>query len=135
MLEACQEDPGAVSLKGMGDTGVQSDGHKLGPHVLTSEHCHKLISLLNKKGHHHGVGAKEETSNGLQPVVMLAQVLVQSDKNDGKCLSNNSSVWVLDSGATHHIACHLSVFDSYSPISDISVKMPNNVLALATHVG
>ncbi|EOY04498.1 Uncharacterized protein TCM_019739 [Theobroma cacao] len=43
--------------------------------------------------------------------------------------------WIVDIGATDHIACSLHCFTTYKSIEGIFVKMPNNVRALVTHIG
>ncbi|XP_023761615.1 uncharacterized protein LOC111910054 [Lactuca sativa] len=46
-----------------------------------------------------------------------------------------SSLWILDSGATHHITPHLSSFASLSQVSSISVKSASDTSMLVEGVG
>ena len=46
-----------------------------------------------------------------------------------------SSLWILDSGATHHMTPHLSSFTSLSQVSSISVKSAGDTSMLVEGVG
>ena len=46
----------------------------------------------------------------------------------------SGSTWVLDTGASDHIACSLSLFQSYIAISHY-VELPNGEFAHVTHIG
>jgi len=48
---------------------------------------------------------------------------------EGKCF------WILDTGATDHEACSISLFISYHKIKPVRVKLPNNQYVCATHAG
>ena len=45
------------------------------------------------------------------------------------------SNWVLDIGASDHIACSLSLFHSYIVVSHCVVELPNGESAHVTHIG
>ncbi|XP_042067233.1 uncharacterized protein LOC121810537 [Salvia splendens] len=50
-------------------------------------------------------------------------------------VSKSPSVWLLDTGATHHVCCDLSMFKSSSLIHNASVNLPNGATASVTHIG
>lgn len=51
----------------------------------------------------------------------------------GKPLSHLTQTWVLDSGATDHVACSLSLFSSYYIVRDSFVPLPNKLRIPVTH--
>ena len=44
-------------------------------------------------------------------------------------------VWVIDTGASNHIVCSVSMLTTFTSISHCVVKLPNNESATITHVG
>lgn len=48
-------------------------------------------------------------------------------------ISKSCLVWLLDTGATHHVCCDLSMFKSFSPIQNDYVNLPNGVTIPITH--
>ena len=46
-----------------------------------------------------------------------------------------SHVWVIDTGASDHIVCSVSMLTSITSISHCVVKLPNGKSAIVTHVG
>jgi len=57
----------------------------------------------------------------------------------GECstqhLNKGNKIWMLDTGATDHVACSMSLFISHYKIKPIKVKLPNDNQVCATHVG
>ncbi|CAN1767205.1 Retrovirus-related Pol polyprotein from transposon RE2 [Linum perenne] len=59
----------------------------------------------------------------------------------GKCLATvsmpsiNSNVWVIDSGATHHVCCDLAIMCCVRPVVNSFVILPNSHKADVTHIG
>jgi hypothetical protein len=47
----------------------------------------------------------------------------------------NLSIWILDSGASHHICISLQWFQSYIAITPIHIKLPNGNFAIAKYSG
>ena len=45
------------------------------------------------------------------------------------------STWVLDTSASDHIACSVSLFQSYIAVSHCVVELPNGESAHVTHIG
>lgn len=43
--------------------------------------------------------------------------------------------WIIDSGATDHIASSLMMFDYYRIIENVFIKLPNSQTILVTHIG
>ena len=46
-----------------------------------------------------------------------------------------SVVWLLDTGATHHVCCNLSLFESSYPVQNASVNLPNGATVAISHIG
>lgn len=49
-------------------------------------------------------------------------------------LSIPPTVWLLDTCATHHVCCNLSLFTSSFPVHNASVNLPNGATASITHI-
>ncbi|EOY03128.1 Cysteine-rich RLK (RECEPTOR-like protein kinase) 8 [Theobroma cacao] len=47
----------------------------------------------------------------------------------------NHNSWIVDTGATDHIACSLHSFTTFKSIQGVFVELPNNAKALVTHIG
>ena len=47
----------------------------------------------------------------------------------------NMETWVIDTGATDHIVCSVSLLTSITAISHFMVQLPNGESAVVTHVG
>ncbi|XP_019176590.1 PREDICTED: uncharacterized protein LOC109171934 [Ipomoea nil] len=50
-------------------------------------------------------------------------------------LRNSESIWILDSGATHHIVCKLSLLKNPKEVQGIHVDLPNGHQAQVSHIG
>lgn len=50
-------------------------------------------------------------------------------------ISKSQSVWLLAIGATHHVCCDLSMFNSTTPIQNAFVNLPNGATASVTLTG
>ena len=48
---------------------------------------------------------------------------------------NNSSSWIVDSGATDHISCSLKNFQVFSKIEPISIHLPNGAIVTSHYSG
>lgn len=46
-----------------------------------------------------------------------------------------ASPWIIDIGATDHIICSLTLFDSYVPLQNAFVHLPNGMKVQVTHIG
>ncbi|XP_042051665.1 uncharacterized protein LOC121796960 [Salvia splendens] len=47
----------------------------------------------------------------------------------------SSSLWLLDTGATHHVCCDITFFNASSPVSDAFVNLPNGAKAEGASLG
>ncbi|KAI5670474.1 hypothetical protein M9H77_10838 [Catharanthus roseus] len=108
---------------------------------LTNEQYEKLMFLLNNtqlQGNIASTGGSGTRAGGgvVQPVVNQTMAF-QATSNDalGKSSHPFSPLWVLDSGATNHIVCHPSYFDSCLPVVNVFVQLPNQLVVPATHKG
>ena len=46
-----------------------------------------------------------------------------------------NNTWAMDTGASDHIICSISLFQSYTIVSHYVVELPNGELAHVTHIG
>lgn len=103
---------------------------------FSQEQCMHLISMLQEykdRGILMSPAPAEATNN--HHTVLSAQQVSNSGKWKGEVLSNISNIWILDSGATDHICCSLSLFESYQPVFNVSVKLPNGQSINVDHIG
>lgn len=49
--------------------------------------------------------------------------------------SAHTTLWIIDTGATDHMVCHISFFTSITTIVSHSVRLPNGEIAAVTHIG
>ena len=47
----------------------------------------------------------------------------------------DNSTWVMDTGASDHIICSISFFQTYTTVANCVVELPNGELAHITHIG
>ncbi|XP_042035068.1 receptor kinase-like protein Xa21 [Salvia splendens] len=102
----------------------------------TYDQCQQLISLLQS----------QLSTSSLSPPVSPAQnspAPTISPPFTGTTLFHplianinvSSPIWLLDTGATHHVFRNLSLFKSTFPVQNASVKLPNGATASITHIG
>lgn len=66
---------------------------------------------------------------------MSAQCHDAAGKQAGNYVSKALNTWILDSGATDHICCRLSLFDSFQPVHSLHVTPPKSQLVEVSHIG
>ncbi|XP_019432346.1 PREDICTED: uncharacterized protein LOC109339373 [Lupinus angustifolius] len=94
---------------------------------LTNEKYQSLISILQKQ-----TNQKKDPSTAENMAKTLSTSSTHRDHNEeGKSISQ----WILDSGATYHIAYNMSYYSAYHKIKPIRVKLPNRHEVLATISG
>ncbi|XP_075499381.1 uncharacterized protein LOC142537771 [Primulina tabacum] len=96
---------------------------------LSPDQCRQLITFLSSQlqlGHSNTLATQqtEPSASCFSGIYSLSF---------GPNLSLNSS-WILDTGATHHICCSLSLLYS-SKLCSSKVTLPDNSVVWATHVG
>ncbi|XP_031097043.1 uncharacterized protein LOC116001300 [Ipomoea triloba] len=102
---------------------------------ISEEQLRKIISVLQPQS-----GQTSSSAHNTTDAVSLASNF--SPINEGKCSISHvnsiamcSNTWILDSGATNHIACSLKFFDDYREARDIEVNLPNGECIPVKHVG
>lgn len=50
-------------------------------------------------------------------------------------VANDISPWIVDTGASNHMVCDISLFTSVPKPSNVKVRLPNNVIITATFIG
>lgn len=95
---------------------------------LTSEQINQLLSLLNKQPH-----------NDQSGTINSNHFAGTSTHFTGNCcfLSNSSSAWILDSGASDHICYNLSLFKSYHVLHNKNheIIIPNGTTIKVKYIG
>lgn len=84
---------------------------------------------------------KGDAEHAVNVVRHLGAPKPHSDMTQGKtcvsCCSTSGSIdaWILDSGATDHACCSLSMFSRYKRVPDIPVRLPNGNLVHTNIIG
>nr|DAD22652.1 TPA_asm: hypothetical protein HUJ06_024115 [Nelumbo nucifera] len=116
-------------------TGILSNVSETSPALsLTPEHTRKLLTLLNGcDSHSSPISQPEPPTN-----TAFAGILDHTHSINSHCSSSQLSptdIWIVDTGATYHIANSLKYFDSYTTIPGLFVNFPNRTKVQATHIG
>lgn len=109
---------------------------------ISADQIHKLLSLLQNqnKGNQTSSNAVVTVANSGMKPAFKDSVEVH---NEGRFIPTihvnavlySQPVWILDSGATHHITCSLEYFEICHRTQGISVKLPNGETVCVTHIG
>ena len=104
-----------------------SNNNQTASPTLTVDQYNQLLSLL---GQHDTQSIPTTEANNDDNTCLLA----------GKScfLSVTNSTWIIDSGATNHMCCDLSLFKSYTTVSDNidnTITIPNGNLIKIAHKG
>nr|GMC47010.1 Integrase, catalytic core [Ipomoea batatas] len=81
------------------------------------------------------------TQSGLQSKFLPLQNITDEGKfvsvvSVNRIVNNSSSsTWIIDTGATDHIVSSLHYYDSYRPVNDATVKLPNGTTLVVDHIG
>jgi len=81
------------------------------------------------------------TQSGLQSKFLPLQNITDEGKFvsvvsvNGIVNNSSSSTWIIDTGATDHIVSSLHCYDSYRPVNDSTVKLPNGTTLVVDHIG
>ncbi|XP_075646331.1 uncharacterized protein LOC142617361 [Castanea sativa] len=111
------------------------------PFPFTLEQCQKLLAMI---------GGSDAQTN---PIAMAKNVsLNQASTSQSTPLAGNlkhsifsaklvnrtafgNSTWVMDTGASDHIICFVSFFQTYTTVANCVAVLPNGELAHVTHIG
>ncbi|XP_015165738.1 uncharacterized protein [Solanum tuberosum] len=126
------------------DSKESSDNTQIGQNgplsTLSTEQYHHLVSMLQ---HFQGVNMKgafpepHSTSGAVNFAGMIAcNSSVNFDKLSCGCLKTKADLWILDSGATHHITFNKNHFTKLTTLPyPILVNLPNGYRVKVTQVG
>ncbi|XP_050211723.1 uncharacterized protein LOC126661884 [Mercurialis annua] len=99
---------------------------------FTQEQYAKIMSMIQPNG---------EGSSSPNHVNALS-VTFKPDFTTGNithtCLQTATNIhdnWIVDTGATYHIICSLDLFDTFKPINDVKVNLPNGQQVTVSHIG
>ncbi|XP_075670228.1 uncharacterized protein LOC142639996 [Castanea sativa] len=111
------------------------------PFPFTLEQCQKLLAMIG--------GSNAQTN----PIAMASNVsLNQASTSQSTPLAGNlkhsnfsaklvnrtafdNSTWVMDTGASDHIICSISFFQTYTTVANCVVELPNDESTHVTHIG
>ncbi|RVX19233.1 Retrovirus-related Pol polyprotein from transposon RE1 [Vitis vinifera] len=99
---------------------------------LSPAQCQQLIALLSSQLHDNTPATPELQQPG-PSVSSFSGIFSLSSVSFPNSL--DSSAWVLDTGATHHVYCSLPSFVSSVPASNSSVTLPNGHLVSISRIG
>nr|DAD38746.1 TPA_asm: hypothetical protein HUJ06_013068 [Nelumbo nucifera] len=116
-------------------TGILSNVFETSPALsLTTEQTRRLLTLLNGCDTHSSPISQPEPPSNTAFVVILDH----THSINSHCSSSHLSptdIWIVDTGATDHIANSLKYFDSYTTIHGLFVTLPNGTKVQAAHIG
>ncbi|XP_050387373.1 uncharacterized protein LOC126803645 [Argentina anserina] len=111
---------------------------------LSQSDCHKFFKLVNKiksAAANHGDYSKMlEALNDIKPTTAnLVGNIPNYEELSGKAFSvlreGIEPSWIIDSGASDHIACTSSLLTSLRPVHNRVVKLPDGSMKHVTHIG
>ncbi|XP_030949207.1 uncharacterized protein LOC115973109 [Quercus lobata] len=108
---------------------------------FTMEQCQKLLAMIGGSDSHNSSIAMANSVSSNQASTSQSTILAGNLKHSifsAKLVNRfvfGGSTWVLDIGASDHIACSLSLFHSYIAVSHCVVELPNGESAHVTHIG
>lgn len=111
---------------------ASSSAPPAGP-AFTADQYSRLLALLNDPDENAKANLAGAYLSSTVPIYSLSSNAFISNITDSL---PNSLPWIIDSGATHHIACTLNVFSSYQKVSQpVQVQLPDGSLATVHHIG
>ena len=105
------------------------------------EQCQKLLAMIGGNGAQTNTIAMENNVAFDQPSCSQSTPLVGNLKHSiffAKLVNRTAlgvDSWVMDTGASDHIVCFVSLFQSYTIVSHYVVELPNGESAHVTHIG
>lgn len=119
---------------------ASSSNEDMSDFPFSKSECHQMMGLLNKMKNG---GAQADGNQLLEMMNTVKQSAVNVVGNtpnyeelsgNAKKHSKNTS-WILDSGASDHIACDIALLSIYKPVHNRFVKLPNGSTLRVSHVG
>ncbi|XP_068498583.1 uncharacterized protein [Phaseolus vulgaris] len=96
---------------------------------LSTEQLRKIVDILQFSND------KEKSNGNVDPSVQTSEKgnesSVQSFEKGKVC----THFWILDTGATDHVSCDLTLFLSHHEIKPIRIRLPNNTHVIARRAG
>ncbi|CAL1381785.1 unnamed protein product [Linum trigynum] len=95
---------------------------------FTVDELTRLKALLQPASSSHGSSQANAVITRSQPMSGILSLSTLTHRN-------SECVWVLDTGASDHIICSISLFLRCKKVHDVSVTLPNSQQASVTHLG
>ena len=108
---------------------------------FTMEQCQKLLAMIGGSDSQNSPIAMANSVSSNQASTSHSTPLASNLKHSiffAKLVNRSAfggSTWVLDTSASDHIACSVSLFQSYIAVSHCVVELPNGESAHVTHIG
>lgn len=117
----------AITTHGSSDDVSDSHAEHSSMNISIDQYNH-LMSLLGKSSHDTSASHKTEEGDTHGHALLAGTICL---------LSNFTSNWLLDSGATDHICCHLDWFTEYNVMSghDNHITIPDDSRVKVLHTG
>ena len=112
--------PKKAFIAASGDIGSTDEDQSSSGVELTREQLQSLLALLP---------SSKPTASSLSSNIVTSYNAIANG------IGNIFMLWVIDSGATDHIACSLTLFVSYYKITPVTVSLPNKATTLETCMG
>ena len=111
------------------------------PFPFTMEQCQKLIAMIggsetqnNPTAMANNVFLNQASTSQSTPLAGNLKHSIFSAKLVNRTAFGNST-WVMDTGASDHIICSISSFQTYTTVDNCVVELPNGESVHVTHVG
>lgn len=98
--------------------------------VLTTAECKRLIALLGSQFQTSSLDTQNSSTHHIASVSNINGIISTTNSSNDFL---NSSSWILDSGATHHVCCSRDSFIHIFPISNSTVTLPTGQIVPITH--
>ncbi|EOY19570.1 Uncharacterized protein TCM_044714 [Theobroma cacao] len=145
------------NVSASGSSAEQEDIDSVMPHIsLTKQQFQKLLTLINEGATDFGdkpsastvpTAIKGINVQSVKPSIVNSSVAgiitrpycfnslhgIYGESSYTNIFKIDPYCWIVDSGATDHIACSLNLFITSIPVKNAFVQMPNNLRAVVTH--
>ncbi|XP_019416458.1 PREDICTED: uncharacterized protein LOC109327761 [Lupinus angustifolius] len=124
----------ASDLKGIME-GQEEEQRKKTSFNFGPQQYAQLTSLLKSVGEPKAIN-EADCSHKVNQLSMRPFDISKIDQSqERQDLTGNTSLWILDTGATNHVCPDLSIFDAFHKIKPITVSLPNGSSVQANYAG
>ncbi|KAG6718014.1 hypothetical protein I3842_04G129500 [Carya illinoinensis] len=102
---------------------------------FTPQQCQQLLALLHPESSDSPPPTANPVTSPLDQLSSKSSISSIFSLNTANPTSNLHNEWVIDTGATDHMVHSISLFQSFKPVHNSFVKLPNGFSAPVTHVG